>query len=183
MTENNSNHSHELDLNKARITWNIWNIDTGNLEAGIKFKDDYDLVINVNDAYSPTSKHWFPIVELKSWSYAPFFYVKRLIDYENKIFMNGSIAKEKRILIHCAAGVHRSQIMAACYCTSFGTSIEYICSNNKTLLDLYNRGVKNGRIPEDLHEFYKLMNRWPSNSLSGILLRMKPLDVSLRQEG
>lgn len=129
----------------------------------------YDLVINVNDAYLPRgTPHWCPINEVAQWGYAPFFYVKRLLDN----------SPAKTILIHCAAGAFRSPLMVYCYLLSLGNDqddIDNYYAAGEPYRAMYDRCIKDGTIPDDLNWFYKFMKEYPENSLMGILARMNKL--------
>jgi len=149
---------------EARVTWGAEKIDVGNLEAGVELAGDYDLVINLNDAFNPATTIWFPINEVSPWGYAPFFFIKRMLDHAGP---------EKKILLHCAAGACRSPMMLYCYLLSkgeTGASIEEKYGGKYNTL--YDMMVRRGHIPADLLRFYALMDQHPTNSLMGVLARM-----------
>lgn len=155
-------------MDQPRITYTIGPIHTGNLEAGIHLRDRYGLVINVNDAFLSNTPYWFPINEVTPWGHAPFFYVKRLLDFHIQVDSN------VKILIHCAAGAERSPMMAFCYMMSLGFTPEEIdekCLHGRSLSQRYYHLIKYGIVPGDLPAFYKLMNEYPTNSLMGIMAR------------
>lgn len=150
---------------EARVTWIAGRVHAGNLEAGAFLRHEYGLVINVNDAYLDSSTHWFPINEIAPWGYAPFFFVKRLIDNH----------PTGNVLVHCAAGACRGPLMAFCYMMSHGMTPEEVDAKyGGDYISDYTRRVESGIIPSRLREFYDLMNKWPTNSLMGILRRMEP---------
>ena len=157
-----------------RVTWTAGRVSAGNLEAGAFLRSDYDLVINVNDAYLHGSQHWFPINEVAPWGYAPFFFVKRLLDNH----------PEAKVLIHCAAGACRSPLMAFCYTMSSGMSAEEVeACYGGNYIEQYLRKVKAKTIPNNLPLFYQTMREWPKYALMGILMKMgcDPREKSTRR--
>lgn len=149
---------------EPRVTWTVGRVSAGNLEAGVELRSEFDLVINVNDAYTTESSHfWFPINEVAPWGYAPFFFVKRIIDAH----------PDANVLIHCAAGACRSPLMVFGYTMSHGMPPEEVeAKYGGRYMTLYARMKRDGIIPANLPEFYDMMNKWPENSLMGVLARI-----------
>jgi len=136
-------------------------IDIGNFESGKTYRNYYKTIINVSDSFSEYATHWFPINEISPWTYAPFYWFKKIADRK----------RNEYILVHCAAGIHRSLMMAHCWLLSLGYSQEQSAEifNCPNIIRDYYHDIQTGIIPEDLLVFYKIMNDHPTWSLPGCL--------------
>ena len=100
----------------------VSNVHVGPMEDSMK--PGWDVVINVDDAFPRNPEpegarlFWIPINEVSFWGYQPFFAVKRILDHY--------VPLNKKILVHCSAGQHRSPIMVHGWMISSGFSEELI---------------------------------------------------------
>jgi hypothetical protein len=127
----------------------------------------WDVIINVNDAPprvldpAPAKLFWYPINEVAPWGFGPFYFTKRLLDH---------YAQKFNVLVHCAAGAHRSPLMVYGWLRSKG--LESRQADNLLKGDYtadWERDIKDGTIPADIMEFYALMNARRTWSIMGIL--------------
>lgn len=131
----------------------------------------YDVIINVNDAMPrnldpyPARLFWIPINEIAPWGYTPFFATKRLLDFY--------FQKKCNILVHCAAGAHRSPLMVYGWFRSKGYT-EQQADNflRGGCTQMWNRDVETGIIPANLMDMYAVMAGRSTFSLMGVLQEM-----------
>jgi len=142
------------------------NLYVGPQEAAAEY--GWDVIINVNDAFpnnpepSEARLFWVPINEASFWGYEPFFAVKRIMDH----FM----LLRRKILVHCAAGAHRSPAMICGWMISTGHSEKQIREAlGDGVMDKFYRDVEENFIPDDLSLFYEVMNEYPEWCLMSIL--------------
>lgn len=136
----------------------------------------FQVFLNVSDSecnyFDPLPgqrMHWTPINELGYWSYAPFFYVKKVLDHHYN--------RGEKIYLHCHAGAHRSPMMAMCWLLSRGITVKEAARlvwNGKNPksghweVGAFKRDWKIYRvIPRRIFEFYLRMARNPSYGLMG----------------
>lgn len=131
----------------------------------------FDLILNVSDTASDQDLDfmkkpkvcWYPINELSNWGYSPFYWSKKLLD--------NALKTNKKILIHCHAGAHRSPCIFVAWMLSLHESHKSIAilMKDPSVMDMFKRDQNDGIIPDDLKIFYKHMDENPSFSLMGIL--------------
>lgn len=122
-----------------------------------------DVVINVSDSHSPAADYWFPINEVAPWSYAPFYWFKKIAD---RCFSEGL-----SVLVHCHAGIHRSKMMVFCWLLSIGyrpADAAFEMAQPDMKHD-YEYDIMHGIIPDNLPFFYATMAENPGYSLMGVL--------------
>jgi len=138
-------------------------IDVGNFNSGQDFRWKYDCVINVSDTMTGHEDFWFPINEVTAWGYSPFFWFKKIMDHHDR----------GRTLVHCHAGIHRSLMMAYCWMLSIGfdecEAEKLFNSPSFNIRNDYTHDKENGFIPDDLLQFYKIIEEHPRWSLAGVL--------------
>lgn len=145
----------------------------------------FDIFMNVSDSvqYSLDKEKprgdtvflWYPLRELECWGYEPFFWSKKVLDsaYED----------DKKVYMHCHAGVNRSPNMALAWLLSRGHSLEEAALISKSgneeyadyLKNKFLRNIEDGHIPDNLPEFYRRIDENPGWGLEGILTSEPPL--------
>jgi hypothetical protein len=153
-----------------------YNIQIGPITEALKYNPS--AILSVTDQFEWSLMQfphfmWAPINEIgKSWGYMPFFAAKKILDFwclELGL---------PYIYLCCSAGKHRSPLTAFCWLLSQPTatpesvSAEFFGKFDQSPLDMYQSDIKNGYIPNDLPEFYKLMNQYPGWSYRAILQGM-----------
>lgn len=149
--------------------------------------DRFDAILNVADTpfwlekahiINPKCRYyWYPINEESRWGHGPFFWSKRILDIE--------YARGSSIGIHCAAGAHRSPMIAYAWIThqnkKHPMGVDQIFTNGGaddwsithdnpkvfTIHDRWNIDVQKCHIPNDIMEMYDVMDNFPSYSLMG----------------
>lgn len=151
--------------NCSRITAEVpeYNITISNVEYARENSHKYDLVIGVADTYEECDNHWFPLNEVAPWTYAPFFWFKRIVDE--------GVKRGKSILVHCLAGAHRSKMLVFCWLLSKGWSKEEV-EKRLQIPNQYQYDIERGYIPKDLLTLLDLMEKNPKWSLCGCLRDM-----------
>ncbi len=84
-----------------------------------EYLKDFDVVINVSDEpFFPTEKlqHWMPLNEVSQWDYSMIYWFAQLMNYY--------ISQNKKIYVHCMAGVNRSPTLTYLFLLSLGHSEE-----------------------------------------------------------
>jgi len=159
-----------------------YNITVGSCEE-ITLDKGYSVVLNVADVpFNLNIKRlgygryfWYPVNEESKWGFGPFFWAKRLLDE--------AVGQGYSIGIHCAAGAHRSPMIAHTWiqhtnkregiieATFDGDGTDWSITHDNyhpfTIQDRWNIDVKDGTIPNDIFKFYDVMDACPSYGLMG----------------
>lgn len=132
----------------------------------------YSVVINVSDSpclsfylsKKNIPNYWFPIHESGNWGYCPFYGTAKAYDFFTETY------PEKKILIHCHAGVNRSVSIAYAILKSEGFYDKEI---NEAIGDDSNgtfyENLNLGHIPKDIIPFLVSRKENQNHYLSGLL--------------
>lgn len=162
--DNRRGDHHAVDKNlEARKTAEVpeFQITVSNVEYARANKSSFDLVLGVSDTYEECDTHWFPINEVAPWSYAPFFWFKRIMDK--------AVQEKKKVLIHCHAGAHRSKMMVFVWLIyQVGWTVE-MAQERLHMVRQFDFDVAKGYIPPHIFFFQEIMDQHPTWSLAGCL--------------
>lgn len=154
-----------------RLTNNIWQGSyPESIERGKSLGILFDVIINVDDSpdsslegqnvsfYHRPIHYWFPINEWSVIPYEIFYAVKRVIDHNS----------DKKVLIHCAAGVNRSNLVAYSYL--FSHDLHHLMPDFAKSWKRFIEGRGASKAPPMLERFLKIMTiSNPSWSVISIL--------------
>lgn len=136
----------------------------------------YQVVINVSDQPGleldplPGRQYfWLPISEWGEWGYATFYALKKILD-------RVIVAEQKKTLVHCAVGAHRSVLAVHLWLQSVGEA--GLGRGHEAQL---RQDIRYGRIPSRLPEFFRRMDAQPSESAIAILAEMRVPEMFSRK--
>lgn len=138
----------------------------------------YDAIVNVScspcayfhPAFPGQYMHWFPINEMGYWGLAPFYWIKKVLDFHYE--------KGHTVYLHCHAGAYRSPTFAVYWLVSRGHSLEEAYAieyNNDETIEKFKtekRGLywrwklrapyRSGNINPNVIELYRRMREKPT---------------------